>query len=77
MGQAIRPSFKLQNKSFVIEMKGFLGREVACVKEILFPRVSPADGRMPSVFPEDAASSQVELSVEVSYLFKGIGHCGV
>lgn len=70
MGQAIRPSFKLQNKPFVIEMKGFLGREVACVKEILFPRFSLSKW-------EDAASSQVELSVEVSYLFKGIGHCGI
>lgn len=63
MWQAVRPLFRLQD---VTEMKGFLGREVACVKEICFLLSPKADGRMCPVLPEDAVSNQVELCVEVS-----------
>lgn len=63
MSQAIRPLFRLQD---VIEMKGFLGREVAYVKEICFLLSPKADGRKSPVLPADAASNQVELYMEVS-----------
>lgn len=43
--------------------KGLPGKVVACVKEILFPTFSRAGGRMSSVLPEAATSSQEALNV--------------